>query len=54
MSRFNRRDLNDNPFFVIFAFVLLAVFLFLYLYMKVDAYNGDVSCLFIKCVKVIR
>ncbi len=33
--------------FVLFAVILLTA-------AKVDAYGGDVGCLFIKCVKVIK
>lgn len=38
---------------IVGAMVVLFCFFFVYYYLKVEAYGGDSSCLFIKCRKVI-
>lgn len=38
---------------VLVCAILFALFV-AYFYVQIDAYNGDVSCLVVHCVKVIR
>jgi hypothetical protein len=43
-----------DAFKAILVCLLVFTLVFVFMWIKVDAYGGDVSCLFVRCVKVIR
>ena len=53
MNRYRRSSAWDSFMAVLVCIVVLVVVV-IFMCAKIEAYNGDVSCLFIRCVKVIK